>query len=163
MHQDRMKRIVSNLSTAVIWSAKDLMWTSDVEATEIIIIYLWPFSQTTTGVGGEAEPYLIIGRPTRSLLPAVADTVTLVVVHQLPILGLQQSPRNVTLRWDETKQRTPRDRILYVHHKEALRSCVMLLTCLVNSRGFRQKKCRRAAAKIPVSPPHTVDTVSSPE
>lgn len=51
MHQDRMKRIVSNFSTAVILSAKDLMWMSDVEATEIIRIYLWPFSQTTTCVG----------------------------------------------------------------------------------------------------------------
>lgn len=154
---------MSNLSTAVILSAKGLMWMSDVEVSEIMIIYLWDLSQTTTCVGGEAEPYLIIGRPTRSLLPAVADTVTLVVVHQLPIFGLQQSPRNVTLRWDQTKRRTPIDIILYVHHKGAPRSCVLLLTCLVNSSGFRQKKYRRAAAKIPVSPPHTVDTVSSPE
>lgn len=35
-------------------------------------------------------------------------------------------------------------------------------TCLVNSKGFRQKTYKRAAASIPDSPPHTVATVSSP-
>lgn len=37
-----------------------------------------------------------------------------------------------------------------------------LLTCLVNSKGFRQKTYNRAAASIPDSPPHTVATVNSP-
>lgn len=37
-----------------------------------------------------------------------------------------------------------------------------LLTCLVNSKGFRQKKYKRAAANIPENPPHTVATVNSP-
>lgn len=36
------------------------------------------------------------------------------------------------------------------------------LTCLVNSKGFRQKTYRRAAANIPERPPHTVATVNSP-
>lgn len=43
------------------------------------------------------EPHSVIGGGTRSLLPAVADTVALVVVHQHTVLGLQQPPRNVTL------------------------------------------------------------------
>lgn len=45
----------------------------------------------------DVKPHLVIGGATRSLLPAVTDTVAVVVVHQQVVIGLKQPPCNVTL------------------------------------------------------------------
>lgn len=43
------------------------------------------------------KSHFVIGRATRSLLPAVTDTVALVVVYQQILIGLKQPPCDVTL------------------------------------------------------------------